>query len=351
MKIDFLTPSQLQYPGLQVGMCQQGTVVGGSAVITNGGFQSAPRDGLFNSMFTPDDLPYPLPFMQQAALVQQQCPTNQGNAATTTTPQQPTTQSAPSTTAPPLSAGVPASSTTAPAGAAQSTESAATLPQQIIINVSAAAPSAAASCPVAPASASASAAGNQTAASSPSAGADSNFTATAPVPAPVAPIAPVVAAPFVRRPINGMPVVGSTPRPATDKIVTAYAFNPRLRSRTPKAQEQLLEEWLGEQISLRMISAHSAPVAFVVPDGFNAVDFYVGAIELNPEHGETDDLDQIVTLGDVKLSANAHGGAGALNAGDQITVTVPWRYASWVEMAPEHLRVLVTARFYTIENF
>ncbi len=62
MKIDFLTPSQLQYPGAQIAACQQAT-----SVVVGGAFQPAPRDGLFNSIFTPDDLPYPLPLIQESA--------------------------------------------------------------------------------------------------------------------------------------------------------------------------------------------------------------------------------------------------------------------------------------------
>ncbi len=134
-------------------------------------------------------------------------------------------------------------------------------------------------------------------------------------------------------------------------IVKAYAFNPRLRARVPKAHEELLQEMLQEQIAMRMLSVSSAPIAFVVPDGFNAVDFYLGAIEANPDVGECEDLDLIVTLGDVKLSTNAHSCAGTLKTGDQITVTVPWRYASWVELAHEHLRAPVFARFYAIQSF
>ena len=129
-----------------------------------------------------------------------------------------------------------------------------------------------------------------------------------------------------------------------------YAHNPRLRASIPKAQEQLLEELLEEQITMRMLSSNGTPVTFAVPDGFNAVDFYLGAIEVNPDVGKAEDLDLIVTLGDVKLSDNALPGNGPLKPGDQITVTVPWRYASWVELAQEHLRVPIFARFYVIEN-
>jgi hypothetical protein len=132
-------------------------------------------------------------------------------------------------------------------------------------------------------------------------------------------------------------------------VVQIYEYNPRLRARTPKAQEQLLEEYLDEQITTRMLSTYGAPIGFVVPDGYNAVDFYFGGIEVNPEVGCDDDLDLIVSLGEIKRSPNAQSGC-LLQPGDAITVTVQWRYASWVELAPEHLRVPIHTRFYLIET-
>jgi hypothetical protein len=298
---------------------------------------------LFNSIFTPDDLPYPLPILQQSTGYgngsQVQCGCNSGNASSSNC-----SSGAGGASTGNASSGGGASSSAGNAGTASGTASSGTdskpaastpteaPPQQIIINVTTPAPAA----PVAAAPAS----GAPAAASSPTASTDP------------APTVPTSSAPIVRAaPISTMRVQGDPPPPPTDTIVKAYAYNPRLRARVPKAQEQLLEELLQEQITMRMLHGQSAPVAFVVPDGFNAVDFYLGAIELNPDAGKSEDLDLIVTLGDVKLSANAQSGAGALSAGDQITVTASWRYASWVELAQEHLRVPIFARFYTIENF
>jgi len=327
MKIDLLTPTQLQYPGM-AGTCQQGS----TAVVGGGGLQTAQRDGLFNSIFTPDDLPYPLPILQSGG----------GQCAPTTTPPVPVPVTPPAATPPAVTppATPPAAATPCPENPAPS------VPQQIIINVTAPAAAPAWTPPVSTPPTTPPTSSNTT---SPT----TSGTSAAPVAplaagAPVAAVAPVIAAPPAP-PITTMPVIGSNP--PSDTFVQAYAYNPRLRSRQPKAQEQLLEQWLEEQISFRMLSAQSAPVAFVVPDGFNAVDFYLGAIELNPDIGEHGDLDLIITLGDVKLSANAQPGAGSLKPGDQITVVVPWRYASWTELSPEHLRVPVFARFYTIENF
>jgi hypothetical protein len=145
-----------------------------------------------------------------------------------------------------------------------------------------------------------------------------------------------------------MPVGGQPPQPS-DTIVHGYALNPRLRARAPRAQEQLLEEMLDEKL-VRMLTKDAAPVAFVVPEGCDAGDFYLGAVEVNPDHGNSIELDLVVTVGSIKLSPNAQPGNGPLHPGDQITVTVPWRYGSWVELAPDHLRVPIVARFYAIQN-
>ena len=141
--------------------------------------------------------------------------------------------------------------------------------------------------------------------------------------------------------------LGGCPVPPAEKIVTGYATNPRLRARNPRAQELLVEEMSSEKASLRMLAKDSAPVAFVVPDGCNAVDFTFGAIDLNPGHGNPCDLDEVVTVGD--LVVGGVDGGQAIQAGDQISVVVPWRYGSWVELAAEHLRLPVVARFYQIE--
>lgn len=143
--------------------------------------------------------------------------------------------------------------------------------------------------------------------------------------------------------------VGNCPVPPAEKIVTAYSTNPRLRARQPRAQEILLEEMTGEQISMRMLSKDSAPVAFVVPDGCNAVDFSVGAIEVNPDVGHDADLDAVVINGALNISGLSN--SAPLNAGDQLSVVVPWRHGSWVELAADHLRLPIYARFYQIETF
>jgi hypothetical protein len=386
MNYNFLTPSQLPYPGQATTTDSSGTTI----VSGSGGYQMPVRDGLLNSIFTPDDLPYPLPAVAVT-------PTPTGPTATTpptTTP--PTTTPAPCAccTCPPSGSGAislpvvstggngtpsggsstpSGSSPSAPAGgtsaapsgssattpsggsATQSAPASSSGPSQIIINVGV---------PAAPASASASASG----ASDTSAPTSGGATAAAPTPGtPAAPgatatapqaVAPATVTPFAvssatRTPnlVLVPPVVdassgaggsGDDSAPS-DVMVRAYSYNPRLRARTARAQDQLLEDMLDENITNRMFSSSAPPIAFVVPDGYDTVDFYVGAIEVNPCHGEAQDLDLVVTLGEPKVNAGAAN--GQLHGGDQISVVVPWRYASWVELAAEHLRVAVTARF------
>ncbi len=53
-------------------------------------------------------------------------------------------------------------------------------------------------------------------------------------------------------------------------------------------------------LSERMHSASGAPVAFVVPQGYSRVDFYFGAVEVDPCIGVDDDLELVVTLGEPK---------------------------------------------------
>jgi hypothetical protein len=76
------------------------------------------------------------------------------------------------------------------------------------------------------------------------------------------------------------------------------------------------------------------------------VDLLYGPVEVNPGCGCDSDLDQIVTVGEAKLSANVSGIDGPLSPGQQIIVTVPWRAATFVDLAASRLRMLVLAHFY-----
>lgn len=108
---------------------------------------------------------------------------------------------------------------------------------------------------------------------------------------------------------------------------------------------------LGENVTVKMVTRDSTPVAFVVPEGCDSVDFSYGAIEINPDVGCVDDLDQVVTLGEASIQkdvGNIDGtGLGPLLPGSALLVTIPWRAASFVSLGANHLMVTIYARFYS----
>lgn len=133
--------------------------------------------------------------------------------------------------------------------------------------------------------------------------------------------------------------------------MTADSLNPRFRAHHPKATEALLEEMLDEKLSVKMITKDAAPVAFVVPDGCDSVQFSYGPIELNPGHGKPHDLDLVITLGTptvISDEGNIDGtGLGPLLPGSAIMVNVPWRAASFVDLPANRLKVTLFARFFS----
>ena len=342
MKMDLFTPSQLPYPGQQVNAGQCGSTPY-SLPVGAGAFQPPARDGLFNSIFTPDDLPYPLPILQRVVDGSASCAGNASSSANQGCNCPPTGGNAnPATgsTQPPSSG----NSQTQPSGQpaqSPSTPPATQAPGQIIINVGV------------PSQQQPSSAETQATPATPT----STPPAATAVPAapPVQPAAaPVIAAAVTpataaRTPIVGMPIVGGPPL-QRDVINTAYSYNPRLRARMPRAQEEFLEDILEENITVKMLTANASPVGFVVPDGCNAVDIFVGGIEINPNVGTASDLELVITTGAYKMTDNGLRNVPQLEPGDQIAVTIPWRYASWIELASEHLRAPVTAHFYSIES-
>jgi hypothetical protein len=132
--------------------------------------------------------------------------------------------------------------------------------------------------------------------------------------------------------------------------LSAVSHNPRFRAHHATAQEQLLEDMLQETVTAKMLSKDSVPLAFVVPDGCDSVEFSYSPIGLT-EHGKTSDLDLIVTVGDARITAdegNVDGtGLGPLLPGSALIVTVPWRAASFVSLSANHLQVTVYAKFYS----
>jgi hypothetical protein len=131
--------------------------------------------------------------------------------------------------------------------------------------------------------------------------------------------------------------------------VTADSFNPAFRPHHPLPQEIYLEEILGERIAAKMIESDAEPVALTVPDGCDSVELCYGPIEVNPDIGREHDLDLVITVGRARMSspANIDGESlGPLEPGSTVLVTVPWRAASWVELAAGRLQVTVVARFF-----
>ena len=130
------------------------------------------------------------------------------------------------------------------------------------------------------------------------------------------------------------------------KFVRAFVTNPEfIESTSAPAAEAMIETMTGEPVATRMIVKEASPIAFVVPEGCDAVDVLFGPVEVNPGIGRESDLAEVVSVGSVRFS---HGASidRPLVAGEQLTLTVPWRAASFASLGAGRLRVLVLARFY-----
>ncbi|MCU1282405.1 MAG: hypothetical protein JWM53_5951 [bacterium] len=141
--------------------------------------------------------------------------------------------------------------------------------------------------------------------------------------------------------------------PQQPVTLSAVSTNPRFRAHHASAQEGLIEEMIDEALNARMMTKQSAPLAFVVPDGCDSVEFYYGPIELG-EHGKDGDLDLVVTVGEAQITGdvgNIDGtGLGRLLPGSALMVTVPWRAASFVSLSANHLQVTLYAKFVRRES-
>jgi hypothetical protein len=135
-----------------------------------------------------------------------------------------------------------------------------------------------------------------------------------------------------------------------ERIVSGTSYSPEFQAHQSRAHESLLEAFLDENLTVKMIVRNSAPLAFVVPDGFDSVEFSYGAIETNPDAGCDEDLAQVVTVGEAQIYVDGcHVGAndlGTLMPGTAFLVTIPWRAASFVGLGAHHLMVAVHARFF-----
>jgi hypothetical protein len=332
-------PSQLPYP---TGSATQGPSEGAPHVAQH------PAGGFFNKLFAPKELPYPLPSAtsapQSSSSTQSNAPSQ--NAQTSSQPAQPTST----------------------AQASQSNSSAASQPAQ---STQSSAPAAndppTSQAPVSSAPVEAPAASSAPTASAPLQNASPITVVLAPWPvacgaqpstqppaaqvptgAPASTDSVPSSAPASVPTSNNVPSAPTVSTPPVDKVVTLYATNPRLRARHPRAQEIYLEEVLDEKITVRMLTKDGEPIAFTVPDGCNAVDFFVGSVELNPGVGRCEDTEEILILGNLVI--NGGDAPTEIDPGDVISVVLPWRYASWVELAADHLRAPIHARFYSNGN-
>ena len=361
---DFLQPSALPYPGAPT-TGQEGSTCG------NAPYSPPERDGFFNKLFAPKDLAYPLPVCVRPSVValpqkgEQPATPIGGASQPAPTPSVVTTAASGAPLAPPsvLAApgSVPAASIAAaplapalappvtvvlvPFGAMNGVAGGASWPVAL---ATAPAPSNGAAPVSAPASTSEAASsglgstgGTATTAPTSTNGAVSGNGSTGAVSVALPSIAPTV--PGCSALLPGEPYLGT---PGVSKMRRAYTFNPEFAPSFPSAQEAYLEDVLGDVISTRMVTKDSTPVAFVVPDGCDSMDLLFGPVEVNPGCGCDSDLDQIVTVGDAKLSANVGDLDAPLTPGDQVIVAVPWRAASWASLPAGRLRMTVYARFY-----
>jgi hypothetical protein len=354
--LDFLAPGAVAYPtpGAQT---SGGGACAGTPVAASSG--SSWIDRLFGPQYV--DYPVPVAYQMMAALVQQQqqqqVPTAPASAPLQPVPSPGALPAASPPSATPAPSSTPASSGTPAALPATSAPITFVIAPYVPNESSIWMPSSGAA---APSSAPANAAPAPSGAPAPAGSAPSNGTPVpstgtpapssgSPSSAPAMPTASPILAPSA--PASSPSIV---PVAAQSKILRAFVFNPEFRPRVRTGQEEFLEDELGEDIDdlaeelgeARMRSHDASPVAFVVPDGCDSLDILFGPIEINPSCGCDEDLEEIVTVGEAKLSANVDGIDGPLTPGDQVMITVPWRAASWVELPTGRLRLPLLVNFY-----
>ncbi len=293
-RLDFLAPASSQYPA-------------GGGQTSSASCASPSGDSWIDRLFAPSYIAYPAPqFLPQ----QQDCqPAQQAPVASTAAiPAAPASSALPAAT----SAALPAAAT-APAPS----------PVTVVIQPW------------------------PGAASAPTTAETSAAPALSSSPVATPPVLPVPAPSVAAAPV---PVTPPAPVVTQSKILRAFVFNPEFVERERTAQEEYLEDEIGEEladeITSRMVSRDATPVAFVVPDGCDSLDILFGPIAVNPGCGSDDDLKEVVTVGEAKLGANVCGIDGPLTPGDQVIVTVPWRAASWVDLPESRLRMPVIVHFY-----
>lgn len=150
---------------------------------------------------------------------------------------------------------------------------------------------------------------------------------------PRAPIEPIVA---------GAPSAPVLPPIAALRVMRGYAFSPEITPSFAEAHASFVAAEVGEVLTQRLHTFEGQVFSLLVPDGCDSLELSFGAIEENPGVGSAEDADELVALGRPRTSKVIERG---LVAGEQVSVIVPWRAASWVDMPAGRLRVKVTATF------
>jgi|GEM_PF-3261632 len=117
-------------------------------------------------------------------------------------------------------------------------------------------------------------------------------------------------------------------------VVKAYCYNPRFTATatTRKEEEAALND--------------ASPLSFTTPLGCTVCDLTFGAVELVPG-GDTHDLAQLVRADRARFvdASGVELDDQAIKAGQEFTVTIPWRGTTRTELEPHRLRMAVYAHF------
>jgi len=397
---DFMQPTELSYPGAP----RAGQIQGPGQACGNVPFSPPAREGFFNKWLSPKELPYPVPVCVRPTVQQPAAPSGgqaagTGSGVLTRVADGVSASGSGSSSGggasnaagssdggrtggiPPI-VGPVASNVIAPAAPVAPAAPPVTV---VLVPLNAASLPASVSAPtvVAPAPVAAVAPAAPVAPNPPVAPVAPAVPVapTAPIaPAPVAPAAPVPAvtpsapaAPVAPAPVTpSVPVAATVPAQALSAPVAlpvlAPVFdgcgehvrmqaepaiyrldveNPTFTPCYPTAQETYIEDALGEEVSARVVVREVGPFVLRVPEGYDSMDVFYAPVELTP-CGSIGDLDQVVTVGDAKITA-AYGAelCGALVAGQALYVKIPWRAASWVDMPAGRLSLPVYVRFYS----
>lgn len=131
------------------------------------------------------------------------------------------------------------------------------------------------------------------------------------------------------------------------RTMRGYVISPEFTSSYAEAHETLVASQVGEVLTPRARSVDGHVLSLLVPEGCDSLELSFGAVETNPGIGFADDVEELVTVGAPRTSKVIERG---LVPGEQISVVVPWRAASWVDMPAGRLRAKVIATFSTSQS-